>query len=88
MTTQLELKNQIENLNKEIQTLDLGCVIDWIEENIMEVRDNGILTYSLGGPNIYINVYDELLEGYWGLDKVFKSCDTTVFKDYLELFVA
>ena len=43
MTTQLELKNQIENLNKEIQTLDLGSVIDWIEENIIEVRDNGIL---------------------------------------------
>ena len=88
MTTQLKLKNQIANLNKVIQTLDLGSVIDWIEENIIEVRDNGILTYSLGGPNIYINVYGELLEGYWGSNRVFKSCDTTVFKDYLELFVA
>jgi hypothetical protein len=88
MTTEVLMKKQLKNLNKEIETLDLDSVIGWIEENIIEVRENGILTYSIGGPNIYINIYDELLEGYWGSDRVFKSCDTTVFKDYLELFVA
>jgi hypothetical protein len=75
---QHNFKYKLQALSIEIENFPLSEVMDWIEENIVEIRDNyTTMTYTLGGPNIFINVEEKNIEGH---------CDTSSLEMYLEMF--
>lgn len=86
MSKIIKLKKELINVSTEVENLNPNEIMVWIEENIVEIRNDGTMTYTLGGPNIYINLDTQSIEGYWGSVFTSVSCDTTILEEYYDMF--
>lgn len=78
-----ELQKTIKSIANDIS--NINSPYEWIEENILEIRkEDQLLTYTIGGPNIYINVKEKKVEGYWGSSSYITDCDTSIFDELFE----
>ena len=58
--------------------------IEWITHNDHSYKAARLLVAG-GGPNIWVNLQDKNVEGYWGCDRVIETfIDEIGLDDYLE----
>ena len=58
--------------------------IEWITFNDHKYKAARLLV-AFGGPNVWVNTQTEMIEGYWGTDKVqWHYIDNIGLDDYLE----
>lgn len=81
---QYEIIKTIKEVAKEINELNSENVMEWIEDNILEIgKNNNRLIFTLGGPTIYIFIEERFVEGSWGSITEYENCNTTVLEDFL-----
>ena len=80
---------QLETLVEEIEQLTYVDIEDWIEENILEIKNNyNELVLTVGGPSIRLYIDCGVIRGQKGFSSnpVFLECNTTIFSDYFDNF--
>ena len=78
----------LEEIVTEIHLLNEENVSEWIEENIIEIKNNNELLITVGGPSIRLYIDSGVLIGQKGFssDRVFVDCNTRIINEYLEMF--
>lgn len=82
-------QKHLETLADEIERLSHEDIGDWIEETIIEIKNNyNELVLTTGGPSISLYIDCGVIRGQkgFGSDPVFVECNTTILGDYLDNF--
>ncbi len=83
------LKNNVEGFFQELQKAfdydgenydeDYFITDDIFDIKVLSDLNRGFIgacyAIAIGGPNIYINTYDNVVEGYWGGTKIIENLD-------------
>mgnify|MGYP005988848133 FL=1 len=83
-----ELEKQLEEIVVEVNQLQEENVSEWIEENVIEIKDNNELVITSGGPSISLYIDREVLIGQSGFssNEVSLNCSTEKFEEFFEQF--
>jgi hypothetical protein len=76
------MKKNLEEIVSEISKLDYSSVYNWIEYNVIEVKNNNELVITCGGPSIRIYIDSGVIIGQEGFSsqRVFVDCETELFE--------
>ena len=78
-------KEQLETLSNEIEQLTYDEIADWIEENIVEIRNNyNELVITAGGPSIRLYIDSGVIRGQKGFSSnpILIDCNTSKLEEY------
>ena len=79
-----QFQNQLEKLVLEIEQLDYSTILDWVEKNIIDMREGNTFVYSRPAASISIFVDSGVLKGVRSFSPpVLLNCNTTIFKDFI-----
>lgn len=82
-------QKHLETLADEIERLSHEDIGDWIEETILEIKNNyNELVLTAGGPSISLYIDCGVIRGQKGFSSnpIFLECNTTIFSDYFDNF--
>ena len=93
-TCEQQLRRMCKNIAEDISDGDRLQANSYMEKNVYDIewithRDHTYKAARLlvagGGPNIWVNLQDMNVEGYWGCDRVIEPfIDEIGLDDYLE----
>lgn len=83
-----EFNNHLEEIATEIENLSYENIDAWIEENVIHIASTNELILTYGGPSISIFIDCGVIKGHKGAfdEPTFVSCNTSILKDYFEIF--
>ena len=93
-TCEQQLRRMCKNIAEDISDGDRLQANSYMEKNVYDIewithQDHSYKAARLlvagGGPNIWVNLQDKNVEGYWGSDRVIEPfIDEIGLDDYLE----
>ena len=84
----IDFKKHLEEIAIEIESLTSQNVDEWVEENVLHMESFNELILTYGGPSIRVYIDCSAITGHRSAfaEPTFVSCNTSVLKDYLEIF--